>query len=94
MKASKLYISQIKCKYGIEVGENYNVLKSENTRVSQCPKEKEEATKAILKYYAMILRISMISRRNNRREKFFWELFPIIKKVYGKWSKVKKVKNI
>ena len=62
------------------MGENYNVLKSENTRVSQCPKEKEEATKAILKYYAMILRISMISRRNNRREKFFWELFPIIKK--------------
>ena len=84
LKASNLYISQIKCKYGIEVGENYNVLKSENTRVSQCPKEKEEATKAILKYYAMILRISMISRRNNRREKFFWELFPIIKKVYGK----------
>ena len=84
LKASNLYISQIKCKYGIEVGENYNVLKSENTRVSQCPKEKEEATKAILKYYAMILRISMISRRNNRREKFFWELFPIIKKLYGK----------
>ena len=84
LKVSNLYISQIKCKYGIEVGENYNVLKSENTRVSQCPKEKEEATKAILKYYAMILRISMISRRNNRREKFFWELFPIIKKVYGK----------
>ena len=30
------------------------------------------------------LRTSLISRRNNRREKFFWELFPIIKKVYGK----------
>ena len=84
LKVSNLYISQVKRKCGIEVGENYNVLKSENTRVSQCPKEKEEATKAILKYYAMILRISMISRRNNRREKFFWELFPIIKKVYGK----------
>ena len=84
LKVSSLYISQVKRKCGIEVGENYNVLKSENTRVSQCPKEKEEATKAILKYYAMILRISMISRRNNRREKFFWELFPIIKKVYGK----------
>ena len=84
LKAPNLYISQVKRKYGIEVGENYNVLKSENTRVSQCPKEKEDAIKATLKYYAMILRISMISRRNNRREKFFWELFPIIKKVYGK----------
>ena len=84
LKVSSLYISQVKRKCGIEVGENYNLSKSENTRVSQCPKEKEEATKAILKYYAMILRISMISRRNNRREKFFWELFPIIKKVYGK----------
>lgn len=74
LKASNLYISQVKRKYGIEVEENYNVLKSENTRVSQCPKEKE-ATKAILKYYAMILRISMISRRNNKRGKLLWELF-------------------
>ena len=66
------------------MGENYNLPKSENARVPQCPKEKEDAIKAALKYFAMILRISMISRRNNRREKFFWELFPIIKKVYGK----------
>ena len=84
LKVSSLYISQVKRKCGIEVGENYNLPKSENARVPQCPKEKEDAIKAALKYYAMILRISMISRRNNRREKFFWELFPIIKKVYGK----------
>ena len=49
-----LYISQVKRKCGIEVGENYNLPKSENARVPQCPKEKEEAIKAALKYFAMI----------------------------------------
>ena len=54
MKVSNLYISQVKRKCGIEVGENYNLPKSENARVPQCPKEKEDAIKAALKYYAMI----------------------------------------
>ena len=54
LKVSNLYISQVKRKCGIEVGENYNLPKSENARVPQCSKEKEEAIKAALKYYAMI----------------------------------------
>lgn len=54
LKVSNLYISQVKRKCGIEVGENYNLPKSENARVPQCPKEKEDAIKAALKYYAMI----------------------------------------
>ena len=54
LKVSNLYISQVKRKCGIEVGENYNLPKSENARVPQCPKEKEEAIKAALKYFAMI----------------------------------------
>ena len=54
LKVSNLYISQVKRKCGIEVGENYNLPKSENPRVPQCPKEKEEAIKAALKYFAMI----------------------------------------
>ena len=54
LKVSNLYISQVKRKCGIEVGENYNLPKSENARVPQCPKEKEEAIKADLKYFAMI----------------------------------------
>ena len=54
LKVSSLYISQVKRKCGIEVGENYNLPKSENARVSQCPKEKEDAIKATLKYFAMI----------------------------------------
>ena len=54
LKVSSLYISQVKRKCGIEVGENYNLPKSENARVPQCPKEKEDAIKAALKYYAMI----------------------------------------
>ena len=54
LKVSNLYISQVKRKCGIEVGENYNLPKSENARVPQCPKEKEDAIKADLKYFAMI----------------------------------------
>ena len=54
LKVSSLYISQVKRKCGMEVGENYNLPKSENARVPQCPKEKEDAIKAALKYYAMI----------------------------------------
>lgn len=54
LKVSSLYISQVKRKCGIEVGENYNLSKSENARVPQCPKEKEDAIKAALKYFAMI----------------------------------------
>ena len=54
LKVSSLYISQVKRKCGIEVGENYNLPKTENARVPQCPKEKEEAIKAALKYFAMI----------------------------------------
>ena len=54
LKVSSLYISEVKRKCGIEVGENYNLPKSENARAPQCPKEKEEAIKAALKYFAMI----------------------------------------
>ena len=54
LKVSSLYISQVKRKCGIEVGENYNLPKSENARVPECPKEKEDAIKAALKYFAMI----------------------------------------
>ena len=54
LKVSNLYISQIKRKCGIDVGENYNLPKKENPKVPQCPKEKEDAIKAALKYFAMI----------------------------------------
>lgn len=54
LKVSSLYISQVKRKCGIGVGENYNLPKSENPTVPQCPKEKEDAIKAAPKYFAMI----------------------------------------
>lgn len=37
---SSPYISQIKRKYGLDVGQNYNLAKKENARVPQCPPEK------------------------------------------------------
>lgn len=54
MKVSSLYISQIKRKCGLEVGENYNLAKSENARVPTCPSEKEKAIIAALEHFQMI----------------------------------------
>jgi len=46
LKVSSLYISQVKRKCGIEVGEKLIYFqKSENARVPQCPKEKEEVSR-------------------------------------------------
>lgn len=42
LKVSNLYISQIKRKCGIEVGKNYNLPKSEDSRQPQCPPEKRK----------------------------------------------------
>lgn len=54
LKVSNLYISQIKRKCGIEVGESYNLPKSEDSRKPQCPKEKEKAIKDALEHFGMI----------------------------------------
>ena len=54
LKVSNLYISQIKRKCGIEVGKNYNLPKSEDSRQPQCPPEKEKAIREALKYFGMI----------------------------------------
>ena len=54
MKVSNLYIAQIKRKYGIEVGENFNLPKSKDTRQPQCPKEKEDAIVEALEHFKMI----------------------------------------
>lgn len=40
MKVSSLNIAQLKRKCGIELGENYNLPKSEDAKQPQCPKEK------------------------------------------------------
>ena len=54
LKVSNLYISQIKRKCGIEVGKNYNLPKSEDSRQPMCPPEKEKAIREALKYFQMI----------------------------------------
>ena len=54
LKVSTLYISQVKRKYGIKVGEHYNISQKENQKVPQCPKEKEDAIRAALEHFAMI----------------------------------------
>ena len=54
LKVSNLYISQVKRKCGIEVGENYNLPKSENSRQPQCPEEKEKAIKDALEHCGMV----------------------------------------
>ena len=54
LKVSNLYISQIKRKCGIEVGKNYNLPKSEDSRQPMCPQEKEKAIREAFKYFGMI----------------------------------------
>ena len=54
LKVSSLYISQIKQKCGLGVGESYNLPKSEKVSVSQCPKDKKDAIRAALKHFVMI----------------------------------------
>ena len=54
LKVSNLYISQVKRKCGIEVGENYNLPKLEGSKQSQCPVEKEKAIKDALEHFGMI----------------------------------------
>ena len=41
LKVSSLYISQVKRKCGLDVGQNYNLSKKEDAKVPQCPPEKE-----------------------------------------------------
>ncbi len=54
LNVSNLYIAQIKRKYGIIEQECYNKLKSEGSRQTKCPSEKEAAITEALKYFKMI----------------------------------------
>ena len=54
LKVSSLYISQIKRKCGLEVGQNYNLSKKEDARQPKCPLDKEKAIEEALKHFGMI----------------------------------------
>lgn len=54
VKVSSLYIAQIKRKYGIDMGENYNKPDDPNKRVPKCPKAKEEMIIEALKHFKML----------------------------------------
>ena len=55
LKVSSLYISQVKRKCGMDVGQNYNLSKKEDAKVPQCPPEKEAAIMDALKHFQMIM---------------------------------------
>ena len=54
LKVSSLYISQVKRKCGLDVGQNYNLSKKEDAKVPKCPPEKEAAIMNALKYFQMM----------------------------------------
>ena len=54
LKVSSLYIAQIKKKCGLDVGENFNLPKSENARQPQCTPEKEEAIMQAFKHFGIV----------------------------------------
>ena len=53
-KVSSLYISQIKRKHGLEVGESSNKPKSEDARQPKCTPRKEKMIEEALRYFHMI----------------------------------------
>ena len=54
LKVSSLYIAQIKRKCGLDVGENFNLAKSENARQPQCILEKEDAIMQAFRHFGTI----------------------------------------
>ncbi|HFU3862524.1 TPA: 23S rRNA methyltransferase [Streptococcus suis] len=54
LKVSNLYISQVKRKCGLEVGENYNLPKSEDAKQPNCTEEKDKAIKDALDHFGMV----------------------------------------
>lgn len=54
MKVSNLYIAQVKKKCGIELGQNFNLPKSENAKQPHCPKDKEKAIRDAMKHFKMM----------------------------------------
>lgn len=54
IKISNLYISQVKRKCEIEVGQNYNLAKSEDARQPQCPEEKEKVIMEALEHFRLV----------------------------------------
>lgn len=53
-KATNLYITQVKRKYGLIEHMNYNRLKKEDQIVPQCPPEKEKAIEEALEWFRMV----------------------------------------
>ena len=54
LKVSNLYIAQIKKKCGLDVGESFNLPKSENAKQPKCTPEKEEAIMQAFKHFGII----------------------------------------
>lgn len=54
LKVSSLYISQVKRKCGLDVGQNYNLSKKEGAKQPQCPPEKEKAITGAFNYFGML----------------------------------------
>ena len=65
LKVSNLYISQVKRKCGIEVGENYNLPKIRKSKSSTMPERERRCYQGCPEIFCDDLRTSLISRRNN-----------------------------
>ena len=54
LKVSSLYIAQIKKKCGLDVGENFNLSKSDNARQPQCTPEKEDTIMQAFRHFGIV----------------------------------------
>lgn len=54
LMVSNLYIAQVMRKCEMDMRENYNLPKSENSRQPQCPPKKEKAIREALEHFQMV----------------------------------------
>ena len=54
LKVSSLYISKVKRKCGLDVGQNYNLSRKESAKQPQCPPEKVKAITEALQHFGMM----------------------------------------
>ncbi len=54
LNVSNLYIAQVKEKCGIDMRENFNLPKSEDSKQPKCPEEKERAILEALKHFGLV----------------------------------------
>ena len=67
MMVSNLNIAQVRRKCGLDMRENFNLLKSQDAKQPKCPEKKEKAIREALEYFGMV-QIKLNGRQVNHSD--------------------------